>query len=175
MSSMDLKFLPSLLMTCWLTDFLSNMDSGLDSVPGLRKIAAAEVINLCIFNCSSFFICDHQRLYCSCKHRANCFKGTNELLDLINLLGFFSFPTSCFIYELSGGCFYFVLQNPQVILPQILAANRNQLFHYFYSAFFWKKEKCIYFLKTSVFSEICYVMIAWNTGTPERSALLADI
>lgn len=54
MRSMDIEFLSSLLMTCWLTDFFSNMDSGLDSVPGLRKIAAAEVTHSCIFNCSSF-------------------------------------------------------------------------------------------------------------------------
>lgn len=44
----------SLLMSCWLTDFFSNLDSGLDSVLGLRKIAAAEVVHLCFLSCSSF-------------------------------------------------------------------------------------------------------------------------
>lgn len=60
MSNMNLRYLPSLLMTSWLTDFFSNLDSGLDSVPGLRKIAAAAVVHLfMLYFLFLLFICDH--------------------------------------------------------------------------------------------------------------------
>lgn len=54
MSSMNLKYLPFLLMAYWLIDFFSNLDSGLDSVFGWKKNVAAAVVHLYFLSCSPF-------------------------------------------------------------------------------------------------------------------------
>lgn len=122
---MNLKHLPCLLMTCWLTDFFSNLDSGLDSVPGLRKIAAAEVIHLFSF-LFLLFIFDHSLsvplLTAAVSAELIVSKG---LIDYLTQLTFF-FPLNlAFFMNFLVVVFTFYFSILKLVLPQTLAVNYN--------------------------------------------------
>lgn len=115
MSSMNLQPLPSALMMCWLTDLFSNPVSRLDSVSGLRNVAAtAAVVHYFFFFIPPFYLWSALILSSpwwspKCRLIVSKQQIDHRLLDSINT----HTQKSCFIYELFGCCFYFLFQEPQ--------------------------------------------------------------